>query len=327
MSAPLVELFRPGSLGDLLMMTALFRAFKKKGYRVRCICSSSYFSILEDNPDLENLIVLPPGHNLYINDAYRYAEQVTGEKADRSYYFEYSKWWEHPGLPTQVLHEHVLMQNCRKMDIPYCDELTVHLTDEMLEWGSQFSNAILIQTKTHWSPYKNWSMYNWLILVDLIQNHLKIPVLQIGHANDPGLPNVQKIETSNIRIALAALKSSKLFIGLDSVFNHGSRAVGKKSVILWGSTNPTAFAYEQNINMVNGIPWDASMGNGPPLLRCQPCYRENKHIEASKDYLCPYTVPYPTVTPEGFIDINSTQHHCMANNMPVLVFEQLKKLL
>lgn len=321
---PIIDLYRTGSYGDLLMMTPLFKALQSLNYRVRYICLECYSSVLEDNPYLDRLITLPNDHNCNPDDVKRYAEQVTGEAASTFLFLKYPAWWIYPGLPTQTIHQHMVDFFASQVGISVNDELSVHLTPEMLDWAKQFSNCVLIQTKTAWSPYKNWHLDYWKELSHRIQRELGIAVLQLGHANDPGIETVPKIGTPSVRHAIAALSACRLFIGLDSVFNHASRAVKKKSIILWGSTNPAAFAYRQNINLVNGCEWKPEMGNGPPLLKCQPCYREYKHIEAHADLACPYTVVH---TNPALPHTTSSVHACMAANTVSVVFSHVKKCL
>jgi len=325
---PIIELYRPGGFGDLLMMTAPFKILKMMNFRVRYICASYYAPILEDNPYVDQLVTLPNDHSLIAEEAYRYAEELTGEKALKSYALTYPSWWDNPGVTTQRIEQHLIADFCRQIDVPYyMDELSVHLTQEMLDWGSQYADCVLIQTKTAWSPYKNWSLDRWEELSELIRSQLGLEVFQLGHVHDPEVPGVPKIVAPSIRHAIAAVQSCRLLIGLDSVFNHASKAVQKPSIILWGSTNPTAFGYAQNINLVNGVAWTPAMGNGAPLLQCQPCYREYKHLDASPKLACPYIVPPVKGDLPAHAHPDSGMHACMAANTVPIVFHHAAKLL
>ena len=319
------ELIRPGAFGDLIMLTALFPTLKAQGYKIRVVCWPFYGSVLQDHPDVDEFVFFQEGQSLYVEDIKRYIASVTGPAA-QSAVLDYPNW-QWPGILPHALQQHATEFFAAQANITPSDELSLYLSEEQLAWGEQYKDVILIQTKTSYSPYKNWPLDRWEELVRLIQSELGERVFQIGAWDDPKVPGVEPIESPSIRHAIAALKQCKLFIGLDSVFNHASRAVKKKSIILWGSTNPATFGYAQNINLVNGVSWQPVMGNEAPLLRCQPCYREYKHIHNFPKLLCPYTVPYRQVAlPEH--DANEPQlHACMASNTVPIVFHQVKTML
>jgi len=300
------------------MFTALFKELCRQGLRVRYITIPYYQSILEDCPYIDTLIVIPDDHPSDTVSADQYAEALTGEKADAYFALNYPAWWNYPGLPSQVLHQHMIDYFAAKLNISAPHDLTVHLNPEMRAWASQFSDCVLIQTKTAWSPYKNWPIAYWEQLCQRIHRELGVKVLQIGHESDPGVEGIPRIVAPSIRHAVATIEACRLFIGLDSVFNHAAKAVKKRSIILWGSTNPAAFGYAQNINLVNGCEWKPDMGNGPPLLKCQPCYREYKHIEADAGLACPYTV-VDKHEPQA-----SSVPACMAANSVPIVFRHVK---
>jgi len=323
----IVQFVRYAAYGDILMLTALFPALKRLDVELRAVCfsSSPAKSILEDNPHLDHLIILPDDCPNNMDDIDNYTASLLGKRATHTFSMDYPQWWgwsAPPGLPPVPLNQHMIAYFCQEVGVPFCDELSVHLTPEMQEWAKRYSDYILIQTKSSHSPYKDWPLQNWHQLCQLLQQKLGLKIGQLGSSNDPEIPGVEKINAPCIRHAIAALKASRLFIGLDSVFNHASKAVNKQSIILWGSTNPVAYGYSQNINLVNGVLWEPSMGNGAPLLRCQPCYRENKHIEWSQDLACPYTVANSSQGASFTVE-SPTIHACMSGNTVTAVYTQI----
>ncbi len=100
-----------------------------------------------------------------------------------------------------------------------------------------------------------------------------------------------------LRESFSAMKKSILFIGLDSVFNHASRALDVPAVILFGSTSPVGSGYDTNINLWSEYP-------------CSPCYKEYNDISAHPMEPCPFS------------------HKCMVDFMTVdVVAEAVKNQL
>ena len=162
---------------------------------------------------------------------------------------------------------------------------------------------ITIQTKTGWSRYKEWSMENWQNLIKLIKNNTTLKIHQIGAANDPVPEGVDKKSSGDFSDCLNEQCWAEAHVGLDSLFNHTSDVIwshkgGKTpAVILFGSTCPTGFGYEENEN----ISLD---------LSCQPCYKENVEIvNAANRSLC------------------YNNHKCMKEISPEMVFERLEIIL
>jgi hypothetical protein len=210
------------------------------------------------------------------------------------------------------------------------DELTLELPQAACDWGKQFSDTVLIQTTGSYSPYKNWPVDRWHGLAKLIQHELKIPVKQVGSKQDLRVEGVDLIDSPDIHHALAAVKNCRLFIGIDSVFNHASQAFKKPALILWGSTNPLAFGYLQNVNLVNSVLWNPTMGNEGPLMRCQPCYKEYRHMGEETLNMkprCTHTIPYPVHVLPKSIHPRSELHACMAANTIANVFYYASAML
>jgi hypothetical protein len=321
-----IELIRPGAFGDLLMLTALFPALKRQGYRIRVVCWPHFGAILADHPEVDEFVFFPAGQSLYHDDVQRYIASVA-PPADKTVSLEYPNW-QGPGLARHALQQHITTVFCEQAGVPPSTALSIGLTPEQLAWGARFRDDILIQTSTAYSPYKNWPPDRWEELAHRIRSELGCEVRQIGATDDPRIPGVERVDSPDIRHAIAALKACRVFVGLDSVFNHAAQAVGKRSIILWGSTNPTAFGYAQNINLVNGVAWQPAMGNEAPLLRCQPCYREYKHLHQHPGLRCLYTVPHPqAVLPEPHDPGQPQLHACMAANTVPVVLHYVQALL
>jgi hypothetical protein len=333
---PLIQLLRYGGLGDIIMMTGLFPPIRDAGYRIRIVTRDLGASLLQDHPLIDSLIALPPNQFGTVPVANEYISQLNEEPAAKSIMLS----GPYPfithmaiGPPVNPLHQHYLQfwyeslnfLGASTTQIP--DELSLYLSPEMIEWGEQYKNTVLIHTQTDHSPYKNWPLSYWVELSQQIKYEFGFETLQLCKPDWHELPGISKLNAPSLRHAIAAIKACRVFVGLDSLFNHASRAIKKRSVILWGSTNPLAYGYAQNINLVNGIPWFPRMGNGPPLLRCQPCYREYSHIEKDISLACPYVVPHVVKELPEPAHPNPEYHQCMATNTVSTVYSYVKNIL
>lgn len=323
-SDKIIQLMRPGALGDLLMCTAPLAALKEQGYFIRFVAHPKFSAILEGHPYIDELITVKPGSPGEMMGA---VNRLNLPPADRMVYFTYP-FYSKRDLPGHPISIPVTHHYCDQAEVPVTDVLSVGLTREHEEWGKQFSDEILVHTTAMWSPYKNWPLDRWQALSNKIELELDVSVLQLGTGTDRLLGTDKLIDSPSILHAIAAIKYCRLFIGQDSVFNHATRAVDKPSIILWGSTHPLGHGYSQNLNLVNGVVWQKPMGYEGPSLRCQPCYREysgpgNNNAKRT----CPYTIPYFEHTLPEKMHPEKEINACMASQSMETVFNHVQPML
>lgn len=279
---------RGGAFGDLIIATAILKPLKEQGYQTLFTCHAYYASVLNHNPYIDHLIPLQEftGENVYkALEDYPQNERVVlldypapYPPADPNAYLT---------TPRGKLNQHIADHFCSLAGVPLNQDYYLYIDDVLKASYSNLANTVLIQTRTSFSAYKNWPDDYWRLLVARIETDLKLTVLQLA-TPDNYVEGIPLLDTPTLHHAFAALTQCKLFIGLDSVFNHASQALQKPSIILWGSTNPQAFGYAQNINIVNGVVWHPKTEENTLLLNCQPCYLEYKH--AGVGITCPNIV-------------------------------------
>jgi ADP-heptose:LPS heptosyltransferase/glycosyltransferase involved in cell wall biosynthesis len=315
----IAQVMRPGALGDIVMSTAACKGLKQAGYHVRYVCHPSSIEAIRDNPYVDEIIGVPD------NNWDKILEQTSNlPQAERVVGFQYPMNERYPEEP---MRQHLAHFFCEQAGVPVSLDLSMGFQQEHLDFGSLHgSNKVLIHTTAGWSPMKNWPADYWEELVQqLVQDGHE--VVQIGSEKEAVVPGATKLGTPSIRHAAAAQKFCKLFIGGDSVFNHTSQVVGKRSIILWGSTHPCGSGYDQNVNLVNGEVWTREMGNQGPTKPCQPCYREYNAISAHPKPPCPHLVSHGISTlPEEEYPTN-TLNACMASNLPNLVIKLAREIL
>ncbi len=315
----IAQVMRPGALGDIIMSTAACKGLKKQGYHVRYVCHPGSLSAIEDNPYVDEVVAVP-GNNW--GEILKQTENLP--KADKVLAFQYPMKEQYPEVP---MRQHLAHFFCEDAGVPVSTDLSMGFKQEHLDYGALHGTGkVVIHTTAGWSPMKNWPIDLWEKLVENILI-LGYEVVQIGTPSEPTVPGAIKLDTPSIKHAAAVQKFSSLFIGGDSIFNHTSQAVAKKSIILWGSTHPCGSGYDQNVNLVNGEVWTRDMGGGGPTKPCQPCYREYNQMSAHPKPPCPNLVQHTITTlPEEEYPKN-TLNSCMSANTLELVWKHVKETI
>ena len=90
---------------------------------------------------------------------------------------------------------------------------------------------------------KNYSYWEELI------GKIDEPIIQVGIEGEKQLvPDFRK----NLPIAelRKLLKECRIWIGVDSFFQHLAWDEGKKGIVLWGPSDPLIFGHPENINLL-----------------------------------------------------------------------------
>jgi ADP-heptose:LPS heptosyltransferase len=121
------------------------------------------------------------------------------------------------------------------------------------------------------SNRKEWGIENFQKLRNLLAGHTFV---QIGVKDDPLLQNVIDCRGLKIRQSASLIKNSLFFVGLEGGLMHLAKAVGQKSVIIYGGfIRPEISAYKGNINISN-------------LVDCSPCFHSDKKHDICDTMKC-----------------------------------------
>lgn len=262
-----IEVRRPGALGDVLCTTPAVRELRKKHPKahIRYVTNEHSFPILKCNSDIDEVVQ---------DDPNRYA--------DLRIEFAYPLNEGYPYLP---LKRHLVQYFAECAGVELSDNRPVInlLPDDLVKLEHK-KPIITFAVKTGWSEYKEWPLERWEKLIGLFPEY---QFIQLGAPNEPQIKGAQYMcGKLSIRESFSVLQQSELFIGLDSLFNHASKALGTPAVVMFGSTSPIGSGYDVNINL-----WSE--------YECSPCYRENNNISAHPMPPCPYShkcmIDYMTV--------------------------------
>lgn len=265
----IIECYRWGAVGDCLMTTAALRGLKEKykGCKIRYVTHPNNFGILEGNKYIDELV-----------------SESTGS-ADLKFYFSYpdkNSSLKDEGYPDKPLSRHLvkIFNECAGLPDNSMDlECTLTPIEEsvgmsMIRFCTPlFNGYVTLHIQSGWSIYKDWIYKRWIEIAKYLREKHYMPI-QIGGPKEKLLPNVSDFRGQPFKHAVSLIKHSALHIGIDSFTNHASFAVKKKSIILFGSTDPTGSGYDQNVNICR-------------RLDCQPCYRENPDVSAVSRGKCP----------------------------------------
>lgn len=272
-----IEVRRPGALGDVLCTTPAVKKLKEKypDAYIRYVTHSSAIPILTCNPHIDEVV------------------EESGKFADLTFEFSYPM---KDGYPYTALKKHIshYFADCAGVELNDTRPVLNLLPEDLVKL--EYKKPIIsFAVKTGWSIYKEWPLERWEQLIELFPNY---QFIQLGRAGEPQIKGAHYMcGKLPLRQVFSVIEQSELFVGLDSLFNHVTRALDVPAVILFGSTSPVGFGYDVNVNL-----WSE--------YECSPCYRENNEISVHPKPPCPY------------------EHKCMVTYMSAnRVAEAMKKKL
>jgi hypothetical protein len=173
--------------------------------------------------------------------------------------------------------QHLIESYCELFGVEYDAGMvpklyTAHLADRAREWREkngitgkymmvQFSGG---QTPVGFNPHnqyashnpgRNYPQYLGQHVVNLLREaYPDVVVIDATLANEPGFSGAIKCGEP-WAVLHEMLKGAQGFIGVDSCLQHFSASVGKRGVVLWGSTRANQYGYAHNANLT----WNDSL--------------------------------------------------------------------
>ena len=241
--AKVINLLRPGALGDVLMTASVVPGLRKKYpqhkiyYYTKCLEMASAIKGVE------------------VKDSSDWASRSNGLD------FSLTGYPLKEGYPRVPLAKHLTDYFCEEVGV---EKLGNGLKKRLAE--SPYSNHISIHVDAGWSHYKEWPRERWETIIAAIKKKYNNPIIQIGGPNDKPLMGVDvSLLGGDLLLNTEVIKSAKLHLGVDSFSNHVAGLYLTPAVILFGSTSPVGSGYPTATNL-----WLD--------LACSPCYKENPEI-------------------------------------------------
>lgn len=233
-----------GGIGDGLMTIPVFKALKERNpnAEIRVLANKNHASLLVNNPYIDFLSISPD--ESAIKDADEVIETNYGRLKPSINYQKHA---------IDIIAEIVGLE-LKNKDIDIF--LTKEEDEKAEKFMSEYEKPIVIQVTSKASSNQNWSIKKWNELVKLMP---EFTFIQFGSETEEKIEGTVDLRgTTSIRESIALLKHSTCFVGIVSFLAHATSAVNKKSVVLFGPSNPTTWGYEHNINIYKN-------------LECAPC--------------------------------------------------------
>ena len=241
---------RSGALGDDLLMSLVLPALKEKYPDKKIVVEARWVDFFQNNPYVDWVT----DKHFKTTKRHLKPKYAIDENTKDSIYkqFMQSIGLQGKAAPQLYLTDTEIQQARDKYDFPYiviCPVGKVKFSANRKEWGLE----------------------KFQKLRDLMPGYRFI---QIGLKTDPLLKNVNDARGLAVRQSAALIKNGILFIGLEGGLMHLAKAVGKKSVIIYGGfLRPEISAYEENLNISN-------------LVDCSPCFHSAYPHEPCETMKC-----------------------------------------
>jgi hypothetical protein len=115
-------------------------------------------------------------------------------------------------------------------------------------------------------------------IVDTLRG--KYGFMQILRDGQYMLNNVVHAKDQDLRTLFSIIYAAHVIVSIDTFTQHAAKALGKKAIVLWGSTRPQCLGYQSHVNL-----WRNSCNT--PL-----CNRPNSYIgdftADGRPWICPY---------------------------------------
>lgn len=247
-----------GGIGDAMLATPSFKAMKKssKDVQIRVMCLPHHYSVLQNNPYLDYLSVYP-------NDS-----ALKEANIDKIYITYYG--FIRPSLYCKT-HATKIIAQLLGLEL---DDITpeIFLTEAEDAKGQEimgkYERSIFLHISSNASKNQQWPIKKWEELVLMLKD---FTILQLRLPHEPRLKGVIDVAGIPIREAIAMIKYSKCFVGIDSCFPHAIYSFQVPAVILFGPSSPVIWGYPRNKNIYKHE-------------KCSPC------IDTLLDKKCPHGI-------------------------------------
>ena len=230
-------LYRRGGLGDTLLTFPVLEIFKKEGYKITAVGNTDYFEIAKEVGFTDRVLSEIPKEDFTKKVIISYEGNLKPFPEKRMWIVSY--YLESLGLSK---------------------DFSLELPVKPLE-NSPFKDRAVIHPSSG-SPKKNPPLEFFLEIREFLETLGIKTVFLLGEAEEHLRKTLKPSVFSLSPIWIAkALKSAKLFVGLDSGISHLASYLGLPSLVIYGPTDPIVWkpigkrVYQLSLN-----------------LECSPCF-------------------------------------------------------
>lgn len=245
------------SPGDNLLCSTVLHEWRRRTMPGRLWMSSNFPELFRHNPDVDRVVPY--------TSQFQWFTLRSGGRAICPNYAPFRVAEDRSESPSR----HILSIMCRKcgMTGPVALRPYLHLTDKEKLAGRIAERQVVLQSSGLSARMsmlnKEWGPANFASVAESLKG--RFPMIQLGSASDPLLPNVTDLRgRTTIRQSAAILANSICFVGLVGFLMHLSRAVDCRAVIVYGGREtPAQSGYSSNENLCTSLP-------------CSPCWLWNR---------------------------------------------------
>jgi ADP-heptose:LPS heptosyltransferase len=237
-------------LGDNLLLTALLPEMRKRLPDHRIVVETPWEELFRNNP---------------------YADWVTGKH-----------------VKTTTRHIKPVYRVEKRGDRPFLEQMLgyvgchgggdprIYLTDDEIRLARErYPGRYIAVCPTGKNVFsanrREWGLDNFQQVRDLLSEYRFV---QVGIEADPLLERVLDARGLPIRQSAAILHNAWFFLGLEGGFMHVARAVGTRSVVVFGGyILPETSGYRENVNISSEVD-------------CSPCYNSHVSQESCASMKC-----------------------------------------
>jgi ADP-heptose:LPS heptosyltransferase/glycosyltransferase involved in cell wall biosynthesis len=262
LNLPVINLLRPGAIGDVFISSTIIKGLKKK-YPGSLINYYTWF--------LEAGNLIADVDNVYNSEDW--------DKREKGIDYILNPY-PYPKSMTKHLIEYYA--DCCGISVDYNYSL------KQINYTLSHGKFITLHVKTGWSIYKEWSFDKWNELVKELRPLIgQIKIIQIGSKDDPLIEgiDIDYRGKTTIEETCVLVRDAELHLGVDTFTNHIAGAYKKPAVILFGSTHSLGFGYSTAKNIYKD-------------LACQPCFKENPSMSKVPKGTCSHKSCMNSITVE-----------------------------
>jgi len=238
-----------GGAGDVLASTPMIRGMRKKYPEDELVVLATHAYVLENNPNID--LLFPYQDRSKTNEIYN--KFISGKHTLRFFkeHFPYNSFQDEVGLRSKCLPEFL----CNIYDVEYDGNpleyfITPYERDAAIAFMKQFQKPVILLHLTGILPMKSIDLQKMIPIIEKLSKEYAF--IQIGAVNEPKIDGIHNALGMPIRDTISIMSHMKLCVLIESLFAHCSNALGLKSVVIFQSTSPEFFGYQNHYNV-----WDS----------------------------------------------------------------------
>lgn len=251
-----------GGVGDVMLSTPAVAALKKKYPSSRIIVYSHSWlhgEVFINNPHVHRFKVVSRWMYIVLVLLNRY--RIT-RMYDPKYKSVYPSLFYNKNVIEIIAELYNVTLTDKKIQI-YLSREEEAKAKEML---APYENPVIIHVHSRSCKNEEWFADKWEELVRITPG---CTFIQLGLMDEVSIKGAVDMRGTSFREALALVKHSRSFIGVNSSFSHATNAFDIPGVVLFGASNPEIWGHDVNINLYKRV-------------RCAPC------LEWLYGRRCPY---------------------------------------